>query len=165
MAKEKPTFNPKIATPDNVREFLAVDDEKMQEYQEQHLKLYRSRARLTHAERVLGRGIELEQHFRQVGKPDGLAEALEMQGRYDEAAAVAVKPELKASLTEKAQGMRNTKCDCDAIDAKGEPNSYKESVTFVNGKPAVLVRCTKCNSLYLDPNGYEEPKKESDDLL
>ena len=139
-----------IATPEQVKEMLTPSEDQIQEYQKQHLKLYRSRARLSSMERALGRAIELEMHFRQTGEPDRLAEALAMQGRFTEAANTAVSEELKQTFTNRAEAMIAEPCFCDAVDEHDQPNRYAESNTFIDGKATVIIRCKNCGKRFVD---------------
>lgn len=149
-----------VATPEDVAKILELTPEQIQELRkEQALRLYRSRAVLSPQERRIGRGIELERHYREVGKPDGLAEALAMQGRYQEAAEVAVNEVLKRELAEKAAAVDapDEDCKCDNFKDVGKysiPNQYIESYGYSakHGKDMPFVRCTVCGTLNVKPS-------------
>lgn len=149
-----------VATPEDVAKVLELTPEKIEELRkEQALRLYRSRARLSPQERRMGRGIELEQHYREVGKPDGLAEALAMQGKYQEAAEVAVNEVLKKELAEKAAAVdaSDDDCKCDNFTDTGKysiPNQYIESYGYSakHDKDMPFIRCTVCGNLNAKPS-------------
>lgn len=146
-SKKKPAA--KIATADEVKEMLELTPEKIEAYQEQHLKTYRSRAMLSREERKLGRAIELERHFRQTGKADGLAEALAAQGRFTEAVEASQSKELRAEFAAKADAMTAEPCECDTVGTDGDVNRYAESETFdERGNTILLIRCRQCRRLY-----------------
>lgn len=142
-----------VATPDDVRKMLALDDgqiEELRKEQEKALRKFRSRARLNAAERRIGRGVELERHFSQTGNLDGLAEAFAMQGRFAEAAETAVREDLQATFTEKANACLCNGCDCPSHSEEEGlmlPNQYIESYEIKNGKMEPAVRCQNCNNL------------------
>lgn len=150
-----------IATATDIRTFLALSDEEtaeLQKQQEKALKKFRSKARLTPAERVMGHGIELELHHRQTGNKDGLAEALGMQGRYLEAAHIAVNPKLAAVLLEKAEAIDSADDDCDCpgfeeIDGLRIPNQYVEGnvISQKHGGVMPAIRCKVCKKLNVRP--------------
>ncbi|MBX3288374.1 MAG: hypothetical protein KF855_03420 [Acidobacteria bacterium] len=148
----------KIATPNDVKNVLALDDEQITELrkeQEKALKKFRSRARLNPLERRVGRGVELERHFRATGNMNGLAEALAMQGRFNEAAEYATRDDLKASFKEKAEACGCSECDCPSHrDENGLelPNQYVESYEVKDGKLEPSVRCVVCNKLSIGPH-------------
>lgn len=154
-----PVPREEVATPEDVRRLLNKTPEEAEELQKaQALQLYRSRARLSPEERTIGRGIELERHYRIVNKPDGLAEALAMQGKYAEAAAVAVSPAYKKDFQEMATAVdsADTDCTCDSHKETKDyliPNQYVERYSYSQKHRRMMpfVRCTVCKTLNARP--------------
>jgi hypothetical protein len=146
-----------VATPEQVRVLLDVTPEKETELRREQakaLKLFRSRARLSRAERKKGRGIELERHHQQTGNRDALAEALAMQGRFAEAEHIAINPELKAVFGEKRAAIEAPDADCECPTYSEEnglfiPNQFIESevISDKHGGLTPAVRCRVCVKL------------------
>jgi len=158
-ASTSPIPREAVATPEDVQKFLELTEEQKEEIRrEQALRLYRSRALLTDNERRIGRGIELEKHHRITGNKDGLAEALALQGRYGEAAEVAVSDQLKAEYQEKFRAVEREDCDCscDSFKQEGEfnlPVQYIEMYghSVKHGGEVPFIRCTTCKELNAMP--------------
>lgn len=159
---ENPIKRSDVATPSDVRRVLALSKEEKAEIkkeQDKLLKLHRSRARLSPEERKLARGIELERHFRQTKNKNGLAEALAMQGKYEEAAKVAQTADLKKSLREKRDAVNSADadCQCDTYYQTGGgvmlPNQHVESYGYSEKHKKVMpfIRCKCCRKLNARP--------------
>lgn len=145
-----------VATPEQVRDNLALTDEQRKELQDEQLKTFRSRARLTPEEMKMGRAIELERHHRQTGNVNALAEALADQGRFREAAEMATRKDLKAVLLEKAEAVDrpDADCECDSHIIDGDfkiPVQYVESYVMRDGKLMPAIRCRTCKCLNVMP--------------
>lgn len=146
-----------VATPEQVRDNLALTDEQRKEWQDEQLKTFRSRARLTPEEMKMGRAIELERHHRQTGNVNALAEALADQGRFREAINVATREDLKAALLEKAEAVDrpDTDCECDSHITDGDlkiPVQYVESYVMRDEKLMMpAIRCRTCKVLNVMP--------------
>lgn len=148
-----------VATPDDVQKALKLTPEQLDELRrDQKLALYRSRARLSDNERRIARGIELERHHRKSGDLDGLAEALRMQGRYEEAAESAISKDLKRECKELAGAVSKNDgpCGCDPFTGTGEynlPNQYIECYghSDKHNSEMPFVRCTRCGELNAKP--------------
>lgn len=143
-----------VATQNDVVKVLALTPEKLEDLKrEQQLLLYRSRAKLSPDERRVARGIELEAHHRLTGNSEGLAEALNMQGRYSEAAEVSDNP----VYTERAEAVeKEDKLCCDRFtesDGYNLPNHYSEfeGHSVRHGGTVSFIRCTKCGDLNAMP--------------
>jgi hypothetical protein len=144
-----------VATPDQVKAMLTLTDEAAAELQKQQkLELYRSRAILSPEERQFARGIELEEHYKKTGDKDGLAEALSFQGKYAEAAEIAVREDLKAEYAEKAAAVasEDVNCKCDDFRTDGEFNLPNQHVEFVghsekHNASMPFIRCQVCGEL------------------
>ena len=147
-----------VATADDVRRLLALDEERiaeLQKDQEKRLKVFRSRARLTEKERTIGYAIEMERHHRLTGNKDALANALAAQGRFSEAAATARRDDLKQTLTVRLNAIEkdDADCKCPRYYKDGDhqlPNQY--IVDYVvsekhGGKLMPLIRCRECGEL------------------
>lgn len=155
MSEENPVKREDVATADDVRKLLEIDDEKLSDIQIEQarlLKLHRSRARLSSEDFAKARAIELEIHHKKTGNKDGLAESYAAQGRFEEAAKVAKSKELKKVFREKRDALRKSSdCKCDAFytadDGTILPNQHVES--YVGKLP--LLRCRKCNKLSAIP--------------
>lgn len=158
-ASESPIPREAVATPGDVEKVLTLTPEEIEELQkEQQLKLYRSRAILSPQERRIGRGIELEQHYIQVGKPDGIAEALALQGKYKEAAETAITPERKAEYNEIAAAVDadDADCACDNFTETKEHLLYNQYIEFTgyskkHGRDMPFIRCRICGKLNAKP--------------
>lgn len=154
-ASTSPVPREAVATPADVLKALAMSEERQAELQkERDLAIYRSRARLSSAERRIGRGIELERHHRITGNKDGLAEALALQGKYQEAAEVAQSDRLKAEYSEKCRAVErpDDDCECDSFYESGNyllPNQYIEFYGYSekHGQEMAFVRCQACREL------------------
>ena len=146
-----------VALPDDARRALELTPEQRQEIkkeQDRLLKLFRSRARLTPLEFQKARGIELERHHKRTGNVNALAEALAMQGRFEEAAEYAVREDLKAIFTEKAEAVASDDddCECPRYTEDGDlfiPNQFIESevVSTKHGAVMPAIRCRICKKL------------------
>jgi hypothetical protein len=147
-----------VATPADVANILALDDEQiaeLQKGQQKALDTFRSKARLTPEERQLGYGIEMERHHRQTVNKDALAEALAMQGRFVEAADIAEREDLKNVLAEKAEAILKDDANCECPNHTEDsgfhiPNQYVESYAISHkhdGKIMPLIRCRVCGDL------------------
>lgn len=169
-ASESVVPREEVATPEDVAKILELTPEKIEELQkEQALKIYRSRAILTPQERRIGRGIELEKHYRETKQPDGLAQALALQGKYAEAAEIAVDETLKKELTQRAAAVEadDDDCECDNFRDQGQysvPNQYVESFGYSikHGTDMPFIRCTVCGNLNAKPlPAYLEKQMEA----
>lgn len=147
-----------IATPQDVLRNLALTDEQITDLrreQDKALKVFRSKARLTPKERMLGYAVEMERHHRQTGNKDALAEAVAIQGRYREAAEIAVNPELIVNFTEKADAIEkpDVNCECPDHAAEGDlhiPNQFIQANVISikhGGELMPAIRCRVCNDL------------------
>jgi phage FluMu protein Com len=150
-----------VATPSDVRRVLELSPEEIERLRKQQakaLKLYKSRARLSPREQQVGRGIELERHYRQTGNLDGLAEALSMQGRFAEAAAVAANPVLREQYLERDAAVHSPDDDCSCPTYREEnglhiPNQHVEAnvVSLKHGDVMPAIRCRVCGKLNVRP--------------
>lgn len=145
-----------VATPEDVRATLALTDAQREELQKEQLKIYRSRARLTPEEQIIGRAIELERHHRITGNQDALAEAISAQGRFREAANIAIREDLKKVLLEKADAVEQPDIDCPCPtytkhDDLHLPSQYVESNVIRDGKFTPAIRCKVCKTLNIMP--------------
>lgn len=147
-----------VGTPEDIRRLIGVPSEEDLAAQVRLLDVYRSRARLTDAQREIARGVELEAVHRTTENGDGLAEALAMQGRFGEASTVAENPDLAAAMLEKHNAVYapDVACDCDAFTEKDGyriPNHYAEAVgySFQHKASMPFIRCTLCGDLNARP--------------
>jgi hypothetical protein len=147
----------KIATPEDVDKLLTVDENKLKKIREDQLKmLLSSRSRISPEERIRAYAVVLEEHYRNSGNKEGLAESLALQGRYHEAVELTDDDLRKKEYKEKAEALTNsTKCSCpDTIKSGSDilPSRYTEYALLVEGKGEVIkfIRCTICNKLFTD---------------
>ena len=149
-----------VATPEDVKRFLHLTPEAADELQrDQKLALYNSRALLSEDERRVGRGIELERHYRTIGDANGLAEALKLQGRYLEAAEAATNEDLKIELIELAQAVdkEDVNCGCDDFKEQGGYNLPQQNVemrghSLKHNGEVPFIRCQNCGELNARPS-------------
>lgn len=142
-SSEKPFKYPQVLRlTQEQKEYIEIE-------QARYRRLNKSRAMLSPAERLKARGVELEDHHKQTGNRDGLAEALAMQGRYKDAAKVALRPDLAAQYAEYASASENEPCKCDKFDAQGMPTEFVE----VDNPNKPLIRCTQCRKLVMKSPG------------
>lgn len=147
-----------IATKFQAAKLRTITKEKALQVQEEQTQLKvmhpSSRARLSPAKRAILRGVELEAHHKITGNKDSLAEALAMQGKYNRAAAIAVRPDLKAEYAEKANAVDvdDQDCACDSYVEAGNyhtPNQYVEFYGYSKKHKRVMpfIRCRECGDL------------------
>lgn len=159
--------------PTNIAKLLELTPEKqakMDAEQAEWGKLANSRARLNKREQGMARGVELEHHHRQTGNRDGYAEALAMQGRFQEAANVAKRKDLKQTFIEKHVAVMQADDDCQCDNFRNEnglkvPNQSVECYAFSEKHKSVMpfIRCHICGNLNAKPlPEYLQKQKEAE---
>lgn len=146
-----------IISPEDVEKLLIKDEEKIKELQqEQYKQLLNSMARLSYEEHKYAYALQLEEHYRQTGNMEGLAESLAMQGRYHEAYELAEDETRKQEYLEKAKALeQSSRCDCPQTRREGKndiPTRYVEYKHYDPERKVTInfMRCIICNNLYPD---------------
>ncbi len=131
-----------------------IDLEKVNGEQSRLRSLFNSRAKLNKREYQKARGAELEAHHRITGNQDALAEALAMQGKFQEAGKTAIRPDLKQEFIEKhvAVIQSDNDCKCDNFSFNGNTktaNQFVESYGWSEKHQAIMpfIRCLICGNL------------------